>query len=506
MSLGSLSSTSTAWETPGEDSGPRVARINPAIIQLVMLVAIPFCLSSEDGIRILIALIVTGLLIGLMSFVPVVGILATFVYLVLMTGFRRWLFPIFGYSGSDPFLIVAPIVAGLNFANVLIGRSVPRDTRVSRLILWLICWMVVQILNPLQGGIIVGLGGALFYIVPLLWFYVGRLYTSDSVYAKIVRVCLVVTVLAALYGQYQTFVGFLPSEVRYMSYTGFAERISDTVSRVYSTLSSPSDYASLLTIAGIFSCAYALRRQRIFVLFLAVMLAAAFLTGIRGAVVNLVFACCCLWAVQGKTMQAWLPRLAAVLAIGFLGVLWSARGVQVRANSSSTGAASELVGHQVTGLLNPTQSTASGHVTMQLYGILGGITHPLGYGLGSTTLAAKYGSAGTSSTEGDFGNAFTAMGVIGGVLFLALFYQTLKAAAVNWHRSRSLESLCALGCLIVCIGQWLNGGTYSVVFLVWCSVGYVDRQTLEYQKIDKKAALEAKNAKQQRRARYLTNS
>jgi hypothetical protein len=42
-------------------------------------------------------------------------------------------------------------------------------------------------------------------------------------------------------------------------------------------------------------------------------------------------------------------------------------------------------------------------------------------------------------------------------------------------RRRDTLALAALGLLVVMLFQWLNGDLYSVAWLVWLSLGWVDR-------------------------------
>jgi hypothetical protein len=388
-----------------------------------------------------------------------------------MSGARRWLLPYFGYSGYDPFLLVSPFIVGLTFANLLLRRLIPRDSAISKLIYWLLIVMAVQILNPLQGGIMVGLGGALFYIVPVLWFYIGRMHCSEAAFGKLAQWAVVVAALAGAYGLYQTYFGLLPSELDYERYSGFVQYVVAGSARVYATF---------VGLGAVLCMANVLWRRPLFIFVMAALCVAVFLTSIRGAVVGVLLASCVLWAIQGRTMWQWLPRLGLAVVVAAIGLTWSLHQAQGTLSGSGNTEANAMITHQVQGLSDPLHSTATGHVTMQVAGVLYGLTHPWGNGLGSTTLAAfKYSATQNLGSEGDFGNMFGSLGVIGGFIYIALVWVVVRDGAKNWLALRSFPALASLAILAATLGSWLSGGNYTEMILVWCAIGYIDRATVE---------------------------
>ncbi|MCW3058304.1 MAG: hypothetical protein JWQ02_125, partial [Capsulimonas sp.] len=121
-----------------------------------------------------LAAVLMLLLIVLVRMSPSVGINATLIYLVGMGWLRRAMTPYVDWVDTDPLLAVAPGVA-LVYGGVALwntrGKSLSKYTKH---LLALLILMVLEIFNPIQGGIGVGIFGAVFYIVPILWFFVGR--------------------------------------------------------------------------------------------------------------------------------------------------------------------------------------------------------------------------------------------------------------------------------------------------------------------------------------------
>jgi hypothetical protein len=137
-----------------------------------------------------------------------------------------------------------------------------------------------------------------------------------------------------------------------------------------------------------------------------------------------------------------------------------------------------LVMHQTAGILNPTDpkdSTAALHGSMITAGIASGFAHPLGLGLGATCLAAEKLGGNASGTEFDISNMFSSLGFIGGFLYVFIIGTVLAAAFRNWHEARSYPAMCIVGVLIAMFGLWLAGEVYSAVFLIWFSIGSLDR-------------------------------
>ena len=117
----------------------------------------------------------------------------------------------FGQPAQDLLLLVGPAMAFVLAFPLLL--KVRLKDNLSKAMLFLLVVMALEIFNPKQGGLSVGLSGAIFYIAPVLWFWVGRHYGSPAVVEKLIyRVIFPLAFLAALLGFLQTFIGFLPYE------------------------------------------------------------------------------------------------------------------------------------------------------------------------------------------------------------------------------------------------------------------------------------------------------
>jgi hypothetical protein len=436
----------------------------------------PFLMGTSLGQRSLLAISLFALLFSLCLHHPDAGVLSVVTYLALLGGLRRWLIPPLGWAVNDPLVLVVPVLVTLYFSILLINRLVRSDTRLSRLLIWLLGLMALQMLNPLQGGMAIGLAGALFYIVPVLWFYVGRHLGSARLLRWALCLALGISLTGALYGLYQTAVGFSEGEVMWLSLVHYNALSVDGVTRPFSFFTSAGEYTTFLGIGIVLLWAAFLRGVRPALLLVPLLATAMLVASSRGIVVTTLAACAACWAVQGPSLRSWAPRGLVALILAAVGLTWTLRQVEQVALDPR---AQALVAHQTAGLLNPLdpkQSTTQIHVGMATTGLLGTLRNPLGHGLGSTTMAVrKFGGYG-GSTEIDLVNMFASLGALGGLLYAVVIAAVAGSAIQYWRRTRTFAALGAFGLLALTFGQWLNGGYYATSTLLWFCLGALDRE------------------------------
>src|SRR4051794_3730654 len=114
-----------------------------------------------------------GVLWPSLKFHPKYGVLACLAYLAGLGALRRWAEFHFGVVTNDPLLLVVPAVVFVTALEGQVWQTGPRRD-LTRSALAVLVAMLIQALNPLQGAISVGLAGLLFYVVPVLWFFIAR--------------------------------------------------------------------------------------------------------------------------------------------------------------------------------------------------------------------------------------------------------------------------------------------------------------------------------------------
>ena len=449
------------------------------VVFLVLLFAtFLFSANSSSGQRSAVAGVIAMLLFPLAWFSPRAGLPAMIIYLMIMGGFRRFLIPLLGYTELDPLLIVSPAVATICFLNFVVNRQLKPTTQIGKWVIGLMACMGLAVFNPLQGGPLVGLTGAAFYLVPLMWYCIGRNFGTEQAIRTIVRLVLITSVLGAVYGLKQRFFGFSDAELTWFRLSAFSNAVGGT-QRAMSFFTSPAEYANFLSVGITICYSYVLKGRRVFILLSLFLAYAMLLTGIRGVVFYTAGACMVMWAIQGRSMRAWLPRVVLAAIFVGLGGFFSLQQIGSAAQSVGGGSGgAELLNHQVEGLTNPLakNSTAHDHISLIAGGLVEGIKMPIGYGLGATTAgSSRFGGSITYNAENDLGSIFFSLGLIGGIFFAGSIVVTFRAAILYWYHTRNYAPLVVIGILVSCFGNWLTSGNYAQSVFVWIMIGCLDR-------------------------------
>jgi hypothetical protein len=430
-------------------------------------------------IRLAVAVSILLALVGLATINIRFGILGLFVYLTVMGDLRRMLVPIAGWSGTDPLLLIAPVTTLFLFATALLSNRLALDSWTARVIAIFMGFMTLQIFNPVQGGLMVGIAGAMLYLVPMFWYWIGRAYaTQQFIHLWFYRVMPTLAVLAALMGLYQFAYGWLPYQLEWFRIAGYSslgpsEDLLRSIS-IFPNLTAYLHYLGIVIVAGM---AALFRRDWRYAPLILFLFAALFLAGSRGPILMLVIVTCLLFTVQGRSVAIWAPRLAVTLLLGGIFLVWGL---------SQAGEVSQRVGHdRASHVLNrqanllPSEDGKGGtvaiHGNLFYLGLKWGFEQPLGRGIGSTTLAgSKFGTTG-GSTEKDLTDMFVSGGVVGGFLYLAIILLVATQAVRYWHAERSLIALAMVGILAFLGLSWLKSGQYVLTPLVWLTIGALDR-------------------------------
>jgi hypothetical protein len=398
-------------------------------------------------------------------------------FLCVLGLIRRQVAQLVGYAEQDPILLVGPAYAFFITAWHLFQTRLVLDRKSARLAAILAGIMVLQVFNPFQGGILIGLAGVLFYLVPLVWYFLGFGFRSPGLLTAVINTMMIVCVVSALYGLKQVYFGYSEAELVWQRFTGFAVEVSQKVQRPYSFFSSPAEFTHVLTIGFVLFFCQLLAGKRFAVVPLAVLGMTTVLSGQRGAVVSLMGTSVLLWVIQSRQWQIWGVRLLMALAVLMLVGGWTITRLQTFQLSDSS---SELVGHQIEGLTDPLgkKSTLGIHLNLVQEGMLRGITNPIGYGLGATShtsrLTDSKDKSDLYSAEFDVADMFVSLGVVGGVTYVLFLFQCIRKSLFSWTRNRDFEGLCILGCILVSLGQIAYGGQYFCAMFFWLALGAFD--------------------------------
>jgi hypothetical protein len=439
----------------------------------------------------LVAAVVAGVILVLVVRDPRVGLLVLVAGLPFLALTRRVLISDSAWTSRDPLLLVTPLVMGFLMVHLYVmERRRPKLDLLWRLCAVLCAIAVADVFNPSGGGIRVGLGGLLFFLVPMLWFFAGWELADEHLIESIMHVVIVVAVLNAVYGLAQTSIGWPSWDQAWLHAVGpLLVSIPSThgiAMRPIGSLSSPQEYLALLAIGAVFSVALA-RRQRWLLLTLPLFGVALFYGSGRSQLVLVVVAIALMapmMILRGRMAAVGVGCSVALVVAGFIAL----RPVlsHVAAQSSNP-----LVQHQASGLANPlsSSSTFGTHLSAFEKGIADGFVHPFGLGTGSSTIAADVLGNGANrtkvvfegftesirGTDTDVSNVFESFGFIGGGVYLAILAILAMRLLRRYLLLRDPVTLAVIGLGIVMTLQWLRSGLYAVSAVTWFMFGWAAR-------------------------------
>jgi len=432
--------------------------------------------------RLIIAAPVAVVLAGVVACRPAAAITFMLVFLPLMGFIRRALISFAGCSRYDPLVLLAPFVAGILFIVSLKGSSSLFRSPLSRLVSILMIICIFQVANPVQGNMPVGLGGAIFFLTPLFWFFAGKRFLNNQLFTRLEKTVLLTGVFCGAYGLWQTFYGFFPFEQQWVDLVkeNYVTLVAYGEIRAFSTFNSFGEFTNFMAL--ILICCLAglttagCRKNWLLAILGAQAVVVIIYSGIRGVVVMTILASLAVTVIKRKKFLKILPLLAVfLLSITFLIAVF--RTIELPYEMPP------LVKHLVGGLtdpLNPGKSSLVHHMDSFTGGLLTGISRPLGHGVGSTNLGGeKFGGVNLSS-EVDVTDAFIALGWAGGLVYLAVVIIILfQAIKLFYQHKTSPRYLAVLWGLLFLGGQWLNGGNYYLTSLVWMVAGWLDNEYLK---------------------------
>lgn len=460
----------------GSVIGGGAGSVTGATTLFVLVMAIAIVKFGGDAQRVLLSSTLALSFYAVITFAPRIGIPGILIFLNFIGIIRRYSVPILGYSSMDALLLITPIATALFILNHLLNRKVQTDTRLAKLVGWLAVIMLVQMFNPFQGGLVLGLMGVMTFAVPLLWFYIGRTYFSKELLYQALNLLIALACIGAAYGLWQTFFGFTDVEKEWMAITrtDIGQALNAKFMRVFSTYSSFAEYVRICNIAAA-ACLALMKRNRLYVLPFLLCATSIFLSSSRGSLLTLAATIAYVWAFQGKTPRLWIPRLAVAAAVAGASLVF---GLSSASQSSAPeGAVGTIITHQANGILKATdtsQSTAGGHLGMTFAGILSGFKNPLGYGIGASTIHAGGYSSNVVASENDIGNMFGSLGAIGGVIWVLTMGYSCYMTGSLWNRYRDPAVLAVLVILIPSIGTWMIAGQYFFPVIIWLLIGILD--------------------------------
>jgi hypothetical protein len=495
--------TALAWARQEAAQERPLGPLGLAVAALVCVAAAVVASVMPEGsaARWLLAAVLAAVLAFVCLRSTTQGVLLTFLWLFALGMSRRLASEVLADPGRDPFLLVGPAaVAVLGLRALLVG-ALRRMTLLSWLLLAFTAVAVVQMANPDNPSGFSRFAGLLVWVVPTLWFWVGRTLVGDRLGRWLLSLVVGATTLVALYGIVQSVVGFPPWDQRWINLRGYAALYigPDTV-RPFGTYASAAEFGLACAVGAVIAATIAFgprlllrastnrraerrqRRQRIEIVVLAVAMflvtsLALVLSAIRTYLVLLVVALPVVFLVM-RGRKAWKVLVPAILIVAVV----LAALAQINPDSIGKSGAQAGVRRVIVALHDPfavnhenTDNTLQLHWDNAKFGVRRAFEHPQGYGTGTTGIAGEHFGNRSTSPDFDISDAGLAFGVVGLALAVAIVLVGLWFAVRVALWRRTFDRVALVGVLVVSFGAWFQGGHYVMAPLLWLLLGRADR-------------------------------
>jgi hypothetical protein len=326
------------------------------------------------------------------------GLLAIMLFEPLRGFLRRAQFIFVEYTATDPIHLITPLVTILAFAILLWARRghLFRQTKLSLPVTILAGIFLLQVFNPWQGTLMVGLSGALFILIPMTWFYFGQAVKTDFM-ARAMRLIVVMGLLCSLHGLYQLIIGYPEFESYWIRHTDHYESIAvGHVTRALATFNSAEEwgryvqYGSLIAFGFVLGAKHAAHRLLWFVAG-ASLSGILLVTGQRTAIFGLLIGLGTLLLIGAGSWRACLKRAVLMaLAASLVVVIAKPPSSKDMWEKNSDDKVETLLSHTARGTLQPAKEESL-QERFRIWNRLAFTVipaNPLGTGLGAGTVAA----------------------------------------------------------------------------------------------------------------------
>ncbi len=407
-------------------------------------------------------------------------IIALFILTPFIGLLRRIMYIFSPYVRIDLINILSDIFVLTFFIIIILVKrreifKVIKESYIGRFFTLLFILMILQMFNPSQGSILVGLGGAKFWIIPMLWFYFALMFDKEYKVRSIFRIILVIGVICSIYGIKQGLFGFANFEWKWvyakMEIEKFSSIAIHSFVRPISTFASPQEYGNYILLAFLIASGFFLKKLRLSLYFLAMIIIfyAAITEGIRGIIIMLFF---------GLVFQVfvYIKDKKLALLIGFFFFLFYSLLISSISVTSFYHVLpvniSRVYYHVIKGIFDPFSSESTVWERFGEFIYLPRLIsrYPFGTGLGTTTLAAwKFGSK-IIGFEIPFFSFIATTSLIGGIMYLVIIILSLKNCYVN-YKETSNELYVIIFSLI--LTYFVVGGLnlYSTTPIYWFLIG-----------------------------------
>lgn len=439
---------------------------------LVALMTLPLMASLEGG------------LLAIILFEPFRGLIRRAQYLIV------------GYSQSDPIHVLTPLVTLLVLTRLLqrYRFQIFRATPLAGLVSILAAIFVVEIFNPLQGGVMVGLSGAFLILVPVTWFYFGQVVSRRFVLVAF-KIIVVLGLLTSLHGLYQLTYGYPQFEQYWLNNVEFYDAIAvGHTTRALATFSSAEEWGRYVVLGALIAFGLGAGAKRLshrigWFLCGGSLAVVLIFIGQRTAIFGLIAGFMTLVLLGARNVQGIAGRLLLLLMpLLLVAALAKAPSTDEMWDKDETETVGAVLSHTQRGTLQP-GNEESLFVRLKIWQHL--ITEvipyrPLGAGLGAGSLGAYKFSNGPYLPNSDNFVLVLAVacGIPGALLFVWILWRASLFALQSARRARpqtpeaTVSRIVAAMMPIFVLNSFfgLTFSLYAVAPIAWLLIGWISAE------------------------------
>jgi hypothetical protein len=467
------------------DRRPIVLLLAGGVIALGAVIA--FLLVSGQIRTIVLVLL---LVLGTLCLSPRRGIYILLTFLPFMYFLRRQLLHFHDFAQRDPILLFPPLITVAMFVGFIgfRGGQLNRYVRRSGLmkaVLALLILFFLQMFNPLQGNLLVGVAGAIYFIIPMLWVFMGLLLDERDV-RRIFGLIVVIGTVTALYGIYQHQFGFSDVEQYEMASKGFLKAFGERP-RIMSTFAGLVDFSLYMVITGAicFAQYWSTKKNLIFLLLFGLISFALLWAASRTSFLILAFSIVTFLIMSSKHLRLVLVRgVVALIAVAAVYLyLYSYTPVEIY---EAHGSSNPFIAHTIAGVAHPTQESTF-QKRLRTWSYISGrglAEYPIGRGLGSTTTAARKFSGGKIFVvDSYFFEIIHGSSLAAGILFivvLVLFFRAAISLSLRFRDNLTYKIIISL-LSAVFLGSIFGGSIRDSISgpVAWLLIGWTVREYVE---------------------------
>jgi hypothetical protein len=503
-----------------------VSRRSPIVwLAPIQAVAAFTIMAAVGGGQILRSWIL-GALFFLMAFPLMVSLEAGLMAMILFEPFRGFIrraqYLIVDYSQFDPIHVLTPLVTLLALGRLLQRQRfhVISATPLAGVVTLLAAIFFIQILNPLQGGLMIGLSGAMLILVPVSWFYFGQAASSRLIGVTL-RLIVVLGLVTSLYGVHQLIWGYPQFERYWLENVEFYIAIGvGHVKRPLATFTSAEEWGRYIAMSALIAFGFVCGTKRLlnrvgWFLCAAGLSTVLLFTGQRTAIFGLILGFFSLILLGARSLRGVVVRLILLLVpLLLVIILANPPSKDEMWSKEETETVGTLLSHAERGTLQPTGEDSL-YVRFEVWKDL--VTdvipyRPLGSGLGAGSLGAlKFSDNAEETSIDNFVLVLTvACGIPGALLFLWIlgsatlfaFRQTrrvyhpgraarLRAPVLPENPEAALARIIAALMPMFVLNSFfgLTFSLYAVAPIGWLLIGWISAQEAKDRRSEAEARL-----------------